>query len=265
MIYSKYIKVSKIRKIFLLWILFAILIFTSINNFNKYGNLNILTNDSIKKFTKKFGISIKYVQVTGLVNSDINKINIVTNSIYGKATIFIDISNIKDSLEELDWVDTAEVKRVLPDKIFIKILEKSPFALWQNDNELYLITNNGEVITKKNIDYYKDFPLVVGPDAQKHVEKLVKLINSDLEIYKRITASTRVGMRRWNILIDGRIKILLPEYDYLYAWQELIRLQKTKNMLDRKISMIDFRDRNRLIIRLMPGVIDEINQSKEMT
>ena len=91
------------------------------------------------------------------------------------------------------------------------------------------------------------------------------MISSDVELSKRVTAATRVGMRRWNILIDGRIDILLPEGDFKLAWEKLVRLQKIRNILDRKISMIDFRDKDRLIIRLMPGVIDEINRSEEMT
>ncbi|PPR76986.1 MAG: Cell division protein FtsQ [Alphaproteobacteria bacterium MarineAlpha2_Bin1] len=265
MISFKYIYISRIRILFLSLVLFFIFVFIFINIFNKYETSYIFIQNSINEFSKKIGLSIKNVQVTGLINSDRNSIENITKVIYGDATIFTDIGNIKQSLEKIDWIDIVEVKRVYPDKITINVREKSPFALWQNENELYLISNDGSVITKRNINNYKNFPLVVGPDAPMHAGKLVKLLYSDLEIYKRVTASTRIGMRRWDILIDGRIKILLPENDYSQAWQKLIKLQKTKNILDRKILMIDFRDRNRLIIRLMPGVIDEINQAEEMT
>ncbi len=261
----KYINTSRIKVIIISLILLSLTLFIYIDIFNKNINSNSFLKYSIDKFSKTVGLSIKNIQVSGLINTDTKSIENITKFIYGKATIFTDINNIKENLERVEWVDVVEVKKIYPDKLYIKVREKTPFAIWQNKNELSLISNEGVFITNKNLNFYKNFPLVIGPDAPIHAEKLVQLINTDVEIYKRVTAATRVGMRRWNILIDGRINILLPEHNFQNAWRELIRLQKTKNILDRKVLIIDFRDKDRLIIRLMPGVIDEINQSEEMT
>ncbi len=253
-------------KVFALTLLIlALIIFGIFQTKYNYNYSNILLDDIIPKFSAKIGLVVEEIEISGIQNSDEKIVNNITKLIYGKPTIFTDIEGIKKHIEGIDWVESAEVRRNYPDKIFIKVKERIPFAMWQNDSEISLINEKGHVITKQNLNKFKGFPLVIGPDAPIHAEELLKVINSDLEISKRVTAATRIGMRRWNILVDGRIDILLPEADFKLAWEKLIKLQKIRNILDRKISMIDFRDKDRLIIRLMPGVIDEINQSEEMT
>ena len=261
----KYINNIQLRVFSLTLLVLALFIISIFTTKSNYNYLDTFFNDIVPKFSAKIGLSVKRIEISGMQNSDETIVKNITKFIYGKPILFTDIEDVKKRIEGLDWIKFAEVRRNYPDKIYIKVRERIPFAIWQNDSEISLINIDGNVITNQNLNKFKDFPLVIGPDAPDHAEELIKVISSDVELSKRVTAATRVGMRRWNILIDGRIDILLPEGDFKLAWEKLVRLQKIRNILDRKISMIDFRDKDRLIIRLMPGVIDEINRSEEMT
>ena len=176
-----------------------------------------------------------------------------------------DKTSDKSNLEKIGWIDNVTVSRKLPSIIEINITEHKPFALWQHNNKLALINREGHVITRKNANKYLNFPLVIGVDAPAHAAGILDIIYKKPKLSKDIVAATRVGKRRWNITIDGNIKILLPEKNYEMAWDRLLQLQDEKQILDRKILSIDMRLRDQLIIQLMPGVIERISNSGEST
>jgi len=48
-------------------------------------------------------------------------------------------------------------------------------------------------------------PSVAPIGAPAHAEALIAVMNSEPELRKRVTAAVRVGGRRWNVQIEGRI------------------------------------------------------------
>ena len=55
--------------------------------------------------------------------------------------------------------------------------------------------------------------------------------------------------RRWNIVTNDDITIMLPESDPLASVRELISLNETQNILGRDIKIIDMRDPSRILVR----------------
>ena len=49
-------------------------------------------------------------------------------------------------LEQLTWVERASVVRMLPDSLYIRLIERQPLALWQRDGRFSLIDRAGAVI-----------------------------------------------------------------------------------------------------------------------
>ncbi len=52
----------------------------------------------------------------------------------------------RKSLRKLPWVAEARVAKAYPDRVIINIVEKSAFAVWQNNGELWLIERDGKKI-----------------------------------------------------------------------------------------------------------------------
>ena len=74
-------------------------------------------------------------------------------------------------------------------------------------------------------------------------------LSAYLALSRCVVASTRVGDRRWNLHLDNRIEVWLPEQDAVAAWRLLAQKAQDEALLDRAVSVIDLRflpDRIRL-------------------
>ncbi|MCH2038753.1 MAG: cell division protein FtsQ, partial [Rickettsiales bacterium] len=128
--------------------------------------------------------------------------------------------------------------------------EREPIALWQNDGEVVLIDTEGKVIEGVDLKKFKDLFLIVGKDAPQHINSLVPLVQSNKKIKSRIKSAIRVGNRRWNVRFANGIEIMLPEENFVKAWQSLLDLHRKKNILaDNELSVIDLRIADRITMQ----------------
>ena len=78
-------------------------------------------------------------------------------------------------------------------------------------------------------------------------------LSTQPKIAQRITAATRVGLRRWDLWLgevgNGGIRIKLPESNVEYALSVLAELDRCYDVLSRPIEMIDMRLSGRLILQ----------------
>ncbi len=77
-------------------------------------------------------------------------------------------------------------------------------------------------------------------------------MNSEPDLRRRVTAAVRVGGRRWNVQIEGRIDVRLPEADTAAAWSQLARIERQQGLLSRDVIVIDLRLPDRLVVRTDP-------------
>ena len=93
---------------------------------------------------------------------------------------------------------------------------------------------------------------MVGDGAPARADELFAMLATEPSLAGRVRAAIRVGNRRWNIRLDDVEKGLearLPEMDTQAAWHRLAELEKDRGLSDRKISMIDLRVPERLILK----------------
>jgi cell division protein FtsQ len=108
-----------------------------------------------------------------------------------------------------------------------------------------------------NIDDYPGLPLVVGPGAPGHAAELLAMIAAEKDLAGRVKASQWISGQRWNIEMsgpEGDIEVRLPEEDPATAWHDLAKIEAENKLLERKITMIDMRLPDRLVLRVPSGV-----------
>ena len=69
-----------------------------------------------------------------------------------------------------------------------------------------------------------------------------------------VTASVRVGDRRWNIELDNGIDVALPEKNAESAWHHLAALDRSDKLLARNVQVIDMRLPDRVVLRVPPDI-----------
>ncbi len=231
-------------------IIFIILILTIISGiFYESGYYNLTINKSqslINAFYKSVGLTLKDVYIEGehyTKDADIVKsINVKV----GDPLPSIDIQNIKNNLERLPWIKYAEVERLYPTTLSIRMLEKKPIALWQYKNKIKLIDSSGEVIEESNLKPFMNLILLVGEDAPSYTDNLLSVLDNQNIISEKIAAAIRVGQRRWDLKLKNGTIIKLPEENPKQALKNLLEMNKTKNVLDSDMKIIDLRVSNKM-------------------
>jgi cell division protein FtsQ len=215
----------------------------------------------IYKISAAHGFAIRNVLVQGRVNSDTDVLRGLINVTPGDPILAFDPNSARESLERISWVKTARVERRLPDTVFIRLTERKPLALWQNQGKLRLIDEDGVTLTDAGLQKFSSLPLVVGEGAPAHASEFLRLLAADQALAAKVEAATWVGGRRWDMTLKGGITVQLPPVDAGVALRRLTTAQAEEALLDKDITVIDLREPDRMTVRTRPGAVKEYKAS----
>lgn len=101
----------------------------------------------------------------------------------------ISLDSRRSQLEQLPWVESASVQRILPNRIRVELTERTPIAFARNGNELALIDAHGVILDRPR-DEDLHFPIVSGVSedlAREQREKRMQLYQEfmkDIELVR---------------------------------------------------------------------------------
>ena len=198
------------------------------------------------------GLRVADIRVEGRGTTDRATILAALGAGLGTPILAVDPVRAEKRLEALPWVSAAVIERHLPDTLYVRLVERTPLALWQHDGKVQLIDEAGSVIPVTRLERFAKLPLVVGADAASHAARLRAMLAREPDLDTRVTAAVRVGGRRWNLRIDGKVDVLLPADDAAGAVAALARLERSSAILDRDVQAVDMRLPDRLVVRVSP-------------
>ena len=79
----------------------------------------------------------------------------------GHSVVRIPLDARRSALEELSWVESASVQRILPNHIRVELTERTPIAFLRNGTELALIDAHGVILDRARGENLQ-FPIVTG-------------------------------------------------------------------------------------------------------
>ena len=179
----------------------------------------------------------------------------------GDNMLKMDIYGMKTRLEELPWVQEAVVRRsFFPNVLNVELVEKQVKAIWQINEKFYPLDSEGKII---NAEFKIDAPilLIVGAGAPDNFKNLMEALrDGDKDYIERVKVANFISGRRWNLILDDirhGVTIKLPEEDIAKAWKKLVHLDEKKGIFKRKLTIIDLRLPNKVIVKLRKGVVDD--------
>ena len=194
---------------------------------------------------------IQNIEIVGSKNSSEEKIkNII--SINEKSLFTLDLDYTVSEIQKLNWVKRVNIKKKFPHTIEILIFENDPFAYLLKDRKTFLIDIDGEIISEENnLENIDEYLIVTGKDSQKNLSKLIRDINI---AYPEILASLYelefIEKRRWDIIINNKLRIKLSESDVQNSLINLKKLINENKILKSNIIEVDLRISDRAIFRL---------------
>jgi cell division protein FtsQ len=91
----------------------------------------------------------------------------------------------RSELEQLPWVESASVQRVLPNRLRVELTERTPIAFLRNRNEIALIDAHGVILDRPEGEDL-NFPIVTGLSEDLPREQREKRMQSYQEFIKEI-------------------------------------------------------------------------------
>ncbi|WP_095067721.1 cell division protein FtsQ/DivIB [Pseudomonas sp. Irchel 3A18] len=98
---------------------------------------------------------------------------------YVAASFFtIDLAGMRTELEQMPWIAHAEVRRVWPDQVVVRLEEQLPVARWGDEA---LLNNQGQAFTPRELSNYEHLPQLFGPQrAQQQVMQQYQVLSQML-------------------------------------------------------------------------------------
>lgn len=214
------------------------------------------------------GFRVDFVYLEGRKETPRADVDGILAQINKKPIFSVSVKDIKAQLETLPNVHLANVERVLPNQIHIRIEERVPIAIWQHQGGFHLIDAEGKVMPEPKGSKYKNLPQVVGEDAPLHAAKLLEFLSQEPDLTEHMQAAIRVGERRWNIRFENGVELKLPEEKADIAWRKFALINKEKQLLTRAVKSVDMRLPDRIFIQRAPGAAqpdEELQQTANET
>lgn len=218
-----------------------------------YGDRAVRAADlAAASVTQTLGLTVQEVTVSGRTRTAVGDLLHAVGLGRGDSLLAFDPNQARRRIQKLPWVESAVVRRTIPDTVHIDLVERRPYARWQHGGKTRVIDRNGTIVADTATPEFAKLPMVVGAGAAERARNIFKIINSRPALAARVRAATLVRERRWNIEMNDGIVIRLPERDPQVAWQQFAALEKNYAILERDIVMVDLRITDRLIVRLSP-------------
>ncbi|WOH79790.1 cell division protein FtsQ/DivIB [Bradyrhizobium sp. BEA-2-5] len=164
--------------------------------------------------------------------------------------LFLDAEAVRDKLKANPWIADATVLKLYPGRLQIDIVERTAFALWQQNGRLSVIASDGAVLEPYVSRRFLSLPLVVGKGADVRAHDFLALLDRYPQVRSVTKAAVFVGERRWNLRLKDGLDIRLPEQDVGNALAMLSKLDKDDRLFSRDIVAVDMRLPDRLVVQL---------------
>lgn len=200
------------------------------------------------------GFRVKSVDVQGIKRMDPRPVYEIALDQKTTAMPLVDVTDIRKRLLEFGWVKDARVSRRFPDTLVIDIVERTPAALWQDEDRLTLIDAEGVVLDRVPVAQMPDLPLLIGPGANGQAVRLDRLLAKVPSLKAQLVSATWVGKRRWDLTFQSGEVLMLPEGEGP-ASTSLVRFAKmdqSAGLLGRGFVSFDLRNPNKTMTVRLP-------------
>jgi len=196
------------------------------------------------------GFALEDVHISG--NAETSDITVLEQiGLNGVTSVLsISVEEARKRLIELPWVVDAQVTKVYPRSLSVKLVERLPVAIWQHGDDLSLIDARGDIIAPFGGARHAELPLYVGLGADRHADELEARLIFHPELKSRVKAAIRVADRRWDLRLDNGVTIRLPEREIDAALARFDDFDAGRGILDRDIEAVDLRLDDRVTLKL---------------
>jgi cell division protein FtsQ len=216
-------------------------------------------NRAVDMVVADAGFGISEIHIAGNRRTPYRQILAVLGMRPGQSIFSADLAAARARLAHLDWVASAEVHRRYPDAIFVTLVEKRPFALWQTPpdpegiSHIAVVERGGGMITTQGVEKFRRLPKLLGKGAPGAAADIVDAVQAHGAVLARTAAYSYQSGRRWNLILNDGVLVKLPETGWRKQLDVLERLIVQDAILERDVAEIDLRSPTHYFFVLKSG------------
>ena len=220
-------------------------------NINLHENIEALKKDLKHALVERPEFMIKVASVDGASDELAHEIREIMPLDFPVSYFDLDIKYLHKVLNDIPAVASAAIKVTVSGVLQIDISERTPAFIWRKDDVISVIDEKGKFIrlATSRLDY-PELPLVIGEAANLSIADISSLMEDNKYFLDQVRAFVRVGERRWDLVLDNNLRIMLPQTEFLAAFDRLVLMNHTGSLFSNQLSTIDMRLVERPTVRL---------------
>ena len=199
------------------------------------------------------------IQISGNDYIDAKRIE---NEIYpqiSSSLLSVNLTDIKNKLESIDYIEAVQVSRILPQTLMIHIVERSPMLLMNKADEITFMDNNGVLlpVDQKSIGTFP-VPVLSIMDENGSIDKYTgniaqffQFLLSEYPVFYNNLSEVKIQTDVWEFYSDNNTTIYAHAAHLINQFNILKNFEKTvypvRNLQD--YSYIDLRIKDQVIVK----------------
>ena len=211
-------------------------------NINLHENIEALKKEVKRALVERPEFMIKVASVDGASDELAHEIREIMPLDFPVSYFDLDIKYLHKVLNDIPAVASAAIKVTVSGVLQIDISERTPAFIWRKDDVISVIDEKGKFIrlATSRLDY-PELPLVIGEAANLSIADISSLMEDNQYFLDQVRAFVRVGERRWDLVLDNNLRIMLPQTEFLAAFDRLMLINHTGSLFSNQLSTIDMR------------------------
>lgn len=204
----------------------------------------------VERLAARPEFAMKELAIEGATPALAAEVRRAVGPVEGLNSLALDVDGVRAAVEEIGAVARASVQVDPAGLMTVAVERRVPVALWRDGGDLALIDVEGVAIgAVSSRIVYPELPLLVGPGAPAAVGEALALLEAAPSLRPRIRGLARVGERRWDLVLERDIIVMLPEDGAARALVGIMALHFSESLFDRDLAAVDLRVPGRPVLR----------------
>ena len=196
----------------------------------------------------RLGFTIKNIDIDGIKNLSHTEVLNIFAYYKGKNIFNVDLNKIHTEISKNNWVKNVYLKRVMPNKIKVSIIENKPIGIWQNTLGNNILTREGVLISNYKTDILKmGLPIIKSEKIDQNIFKIIKILKTNKQMADDIWSLSYINMRRLDLHFKQGLTVRMPSENFTKAWHLVTKLNQKYNILNLGLTEIDLRNSKQIL------------------
>lgn len=203
--------------------------------------------------TREAGLVLREIEVMGNRRLTAEEVERVCPLHAGESLWACSPEEVRQAVLALPWVAEATVQRIWPRTLCIRVAERKPVAVWENQGSFFLVDQTGQAFAPASEEEQCRYLVATGPQGARKVPALLKAAERFPTLKKVLQSAVALPGQRWYLVFQPGIYVYMP-LELEKGLERLDDLVQRYDLLGREIQGIDLRVEDKLFVYVSADV-----------